>query len=328
MNSTSVESDSLELQPDFESVSMSRTLVSEMLEELEKVIAGKRSLLENVIVAFLARGHVLLEGPPGLGKTLIARSLAKVSGCTFKRIQCTPDMLPSDIIGSYVYVSQTGTFTFKKGPIFANIVLADEINRAPPKSQAAFLEAMQERQVTVEGNVHPLPDPFFVIATMNPLEMTGVYPLPEAQIDRFLFKLIVDYPSEEEELEIIYGKGFDRLDEVRAVASPEKIRAVQRIVDSVYLDEKVANYILDLTRSTRDSDIILLGASSRAAVSLAKAAKARALVMGRSYVTPDDVKALAIPTLRHRLRIKPEAELEGITVDDVINSVLRTVKVR
>jgi MoxR-like ATPase len=306
----------------------SRALVERMLNELEKAIAGKRSLLENIIVAFLARGHVLLEGPPGLGKTLIARSLAKVSGCTFKRIQCTPDMLPSDVIGSYVYVSQAGTFKFRKGPIFANVVLADEINRAPPKSQAAFLEAMQERQVTVEGTLHLLPDPFFVIATMNPLEMTGVYPLPEAQIDRFLFKLVVDYPSEEEELEIIYGKGFDRLNEIEAVASPDEIRAVQQLVDKVYLDDKVASYILDLTRGTRDSDIIVLGASSRAAVSLAKAAKARALIYGRSYVIPDDVKALLIPTLRHRLRLRPEAELEGISIEDVIKSVLRTVKVR
>ncbi|RLG53744.1 MAG: hypothetical protein DRO00_03160 [Thermoproteota archaeon] len=307
---------------------MSRALVQRMLDELEKAIAGKRSLLENIIVAFLARGHVLLEGPPGLGKTLIARSLAKVSGCTFKRIQCTPDMLPSDIIGSYVYVSQTGSFKFRKGPIFANVVLADEINRAPPKSQAAFLEAMQERQVTVDGTLHLLPDPFFVIATMNPLEMTGVYPLPEAQIDRFLFKLVVDYPSEEEELEIIYGKGFERLDEIEAVASPDEIRAVQQLVDKVYLDDKVAGYILDLTRGTRNSDIIVLGASSRAAVSLAKAAKARALIYGRNYVIPDDVKALVIPTLRHRLRLRPEAELEGLSIEDVIRSVLRTVKVR
>jgi len=313
---------------DSDGVRMSRALVQRMLDELEKAIAGKRSLLENIIVAFLARGHVLLEGPPGLGKTLIARSLAKVSGCTFKRIQCTPDMLPSDIIGSYVYVSQTGSFKFRKGPIFANVVLADEINRAPPKSQAAFLEAMQERQVTVDGTLHLLPDPFFVIATMNPLEMTGVYPLPEAQIDRFLFKLVVDYPSEEEELEIIYGKGFERLDEIEAVASPDEIRAVQQLVDKVYLDDKVAGYILDLTRGTRNSDIIVLGASSRAAVSLAKAAKARALIYGRNYVIPDDVKALVIPTLRHRLRLRPEAELEGLSIEDVIRSVLRTVKVR
>lgn len=313
---------------DSDGVRMSRALVERMLDELEKAIAGKRSLLENIIVAFLARGHVLLEGPPGLGKTLIARSLAKVSGCTFKRIQCTPDMLPSDIIGSYVYVSQTGSFKFRKGPIFANVVLADEINRAPPKSQAAFLEAMQERQVTVDGTLHLLPDPFFVIATMNPLEMTGVYPLPEAQIDRFLFKLVVDYPSEEEELEIIYGKGFERLDEIEAVASPDEIRAVQQLVDKVYLDDKVAGYILDLTRGTRNSDIIVLGASSRAAVSLAKAAKARALIYGRNYVIPDDVKALVIPTLRHRLRLRPEAELEGLSIEDVIRSVLRTVKVR
>ncbi len=307
---------------------MSKALVERMLKELEKAIAGKRSLLENIIVAFLARGHVLLEGPPGLGKTLIARSLAKVFGCTFKRIQCTPDMLPSDIIGSYVYVSQTGTFKFRKGPIFANIVLADEINRAPPKSQAAFLEAMQERQVTVEGNLHLLPDPFFVIATMNPLEMTGVYPLPEAQIDRFLFKLVVDYPSEEEELEIIYGKGFEMLDEIGAVTSPDEIRAVQQLVDRVYMDQKVANYILDLTRRTRESEMIVLGASSRAAVSLARAAKARALIYGRSYVIPDDVKALVVPTLRHRLYLRPEAELEGTSVEDVIRSVLRSVKVR
>lgn len=315
-------------ETDIDGIHMSRTLVQRMLDELEKTIAGKRPLLENVIVAFLARGHVLLEGPPGLGKTLIARSLAKVSGCTFKRIQCTPDMLPSDVIGSYVYISQTGTFKFRKGPIFANVVLADEINRAPPKSQAAFLEAMQERQVTVEGNLHLLPDPFFVIATMNPLEMTGVFPLPEAQIDRFLFKLVVDYPSEEEELDIIYGKGFDRLDEIEAVASPDEIRVVQQLVDKVYLDDKVASYILDLTRGTRNSDIILLGASSRAAVSLAKAAKARALIYGRNYVIPDDVKALLIPTLRHRLRLRPEAELEGISIEDVIRSVLRTVRVR
>jgi len=319
----------LELQElDNESVQKSRTLVARMLKELEKAIAGKRSLLENVIIAFLSRGHVLLEGAPGLGKTLIARSLAKVSGCTFKRVQCTPDMLPSDVIGSYVYVSQTGTFTFRKGPIFANIVLADEINRAPPKSQAAFLEAMQERQVTVEGNLHPLPDPFFVIATMNPLEMIGVYPLPEAQIDRFLFKLVVDYPSEKEEREIIYGKGFERLEEIEAVASPDEIKAVQETVDRVYLDEKVASYILDLIRGTRASEIIMLGASSRAAVSLAKAAKARALIQGRSFVIPDDIKAIIVPTLRHRLRLRPEADLEGISVEDVIRSVLRTVKVK
>lgn len=313
---------------DVEGIGKGRDLARQILTELSKVISGNRVLLEEVFISILARGHVLLEGIPGLGKTLIAKSFSKVLGCAFKRIQCTPDMLPADVIGSYIYVGQTSSFKFKKGPIFANIILCDEINRASPKTQAAFLEAMQERQVTVEGNTFRLPDPFFVIATMNPLEMHGVYPLPEAQIDRFLFKLVISYPSEEEEKEILQGRGFNRIEGLKLVASPEKIHGIQGLVDRVFLDERVVDYITDLVRRTRDFEMLALGASPRAAVSLATAAKGRALINGRSYAIPDDVKALAIPVLRHRIVLKPEAGLEGVSVEDIIKSVLRSVKVR
>lgn len=302
-------------------------IVKNIVDEMSKVIVGNKTLIQNILAALFTQSHVMIEGLPGLGKTLIAKSISIVLNLKYNRIQCTADMLPSDIIGSFIYVPSKTDFKFMKGPIFANIVFIDEINRAPPKTQSAFLEAMQEGYVTVEGKTFELPKPFFVIATLNPIEVTGVFPLPEAQIDRFAMKLNVKYPSPEEELEIISGKGFERIGELKPVASPELILSIQGLVDKVYMDERIKKYIVDIVRATRNSKLLILGASPRAAITMARISKARALIFGRSYVIPDDVKAIIKPTLRHRIKIKPEVELEGIGVDGVIDRIVRGVKV-
>jgi MoxR-like ATPase len=300
-------------------------------EQMARVVVGQEELVAGVLVATLANGHVLIEGAPGLGKTLVARALAVVSGCVFKRLQFTPDLMPSDITGSSVYSRETGTFAFIAGPIFGQLVLADEINRAPAKTQSALLEAMQDRQVTVDGTSRPLPAPFVVLATQNPVESQGTYPLPEAQLDRFLFKLTVGDPPPEVERTIVrhHADGFDPSDlrMLQTVTSPQEIAAMQQQARGVRIDDAVVTYIVELVRRTRDDRAIELGASPRASIALLKAAQVIALSEGRAFVTPDDVKPMVAPVLRHRVMLHPDAQLQGITADERVADILRTVPV-
>ena len=299
--------------------------------EVSRAVVGQREVTEGLLVAMIARGHVLIEGAPGLGKTLMARALAAVSGCAFKRIQFTPDLMPSDITGSSVFERERGTFTFIPGPIFAQLVLADEINRAPAKTQSALLEAMQDRQVTVDGVSRAVPHPFVVIATQNPVESQGTYPLPEAQIDRFLMKLTAADPPAAEEQRIVrnHADGFDPSDlsPLRPVTSPAEIAAMQVYAQQVRIDDAVIAYIVDLTRRTREDRMIELGASPRASIALLKAAQVIAASEGRTFVTPDDVKPMVKPVFRHRVMLQPDAQLQGITPDERIDELIKSAPV-
>jgi MoxR-like ATPase len=300
-------------------------------QQMARVVVGQEELVAGVIVAAIARGHVLIEGAPGLGKTLVARTLAVVSGCAFKRIQFTPDLMPSDITGSSIYSRETGRFTFVPGPIFAQLLLADEINRAPAKTQSALLEAMQDHQVTVDGTSRPLPAPFVVMATQNPVESQGTYPLPEAQLDRFLFKLTVADPPADVERTIVrhHADGFDPSDlsGLAAATSPAEIAAMQLFAQSVRVDDAVVAYIVELVRRTRDDKAIELGASPRASIALLKAAQVIAASEGRPFVTPDDVKPMIAAVLRHRVMLHPDAQLQGISPDERIDDIVRAVPV-
>lgn len=304
-----------------------------VFSEVGKVIVGQTDVLMQILAGLLANGHVLIEGVPGIAKTLMAKALARALGLTFSRIQFTPDLMPSDVTGTMVFDMQIANFRFKKGPIFANIILADEINRTPPKTQAALLEAMEERQVTVDGVPHTLPKPFFVLATLNPIEYEGTYPLPEAQLDRFLLKVIMDYPDESDERDILrrVHKGVDvhrRVEtELQPVANADEVFEAQRRVDEGTVVDDVVNYIATLARQSRRLFAVRLGASPRAAVYWLRVSKAWASLHGRNFVVPDDVKAVAKPILRHRLLLKPEAELEGLTPDTVIDALLDSVPV-
>lgn len=292
--------------------------------QIGKAVVGQAQTVDHLLIALMARGHVLLEGPPGTAKTFLAQCFAATLGLDFGRIQFTPDLMPGDILGSNLFNFQTSQFTLTRGPIFRDLLLADEINRTPPKTQAALLEAMQERRVTLDGTVHPLPAHFTVVATQNPIESQGVYPLPEAQLDRFLFKLLVSYPSVEEEQRIVARYGENRGAPspaelgVEAVASPARLEAATRAVATVRLAESIIDYVVRLIRATRDSLDLACGASPRAAVLLAGAARARAALEGRDYVLPDDVKALAGSVLRHRLLLSPAAEIEGKQVEHLV----------
>ncbi|MEX2723637.1 MAG: AAA family ATPase [Candidatus Freyarchaeota archaeon] len=297
------------------------------MSEVNKFIVGKSDILEYIFIALMCDGHVLLEGVPGVAKTYMAKTFAQTLGCSFKRIQFTPDLLPSDILGTYVFDQKSSEFSFREGPVFANIVLADEINRAPPKTQSALLEAMQEKQVTIEGVRHPLPKPFMVLATQNPIEQEGTYPLPEAQIDRFLFKLNVDYPTEEEEVEMLKRRTGTGDDNIKALASPSVLVKMQKVVSNVYVAPEIMEYIRDIVIRTRRNPQVLLGGSPRASIVLMEGAKARAALNGREYVIPDDVKAIAQQSLNHRLILRPEAELEGVSVNRIIASIIGEIQV-
>jgi MoxR-like ATPase len=301
-----------------------RALASAIRGEVSKAIIGQEQAIEHLLIALISRGHVLLEGPPGTAKTFMAQCFSRASGLDFGRIQFTPDLLPGDILGSNLFNFQTSQFTLTRGPIFCDLLLADEINRTPPKTQAALLEAMQERRVTLDGETHSLGAQFMVVATQNPIENQGVYPLPEAQLDRFAFKLLVPYPSLEEEARIVerFGNscGPPRADDfgIVAVADADSIAAAQDALKSVTLAREIIDYTVRLVRATRDNPEIASGASPRAAVVLANSARARAALHGRDYVIPDDVKALATATLRHRLLLSPAAEIEGRQIEDLV----------
>lgn len=308
-----------------------RGAILALRDEVGKVIVGQDGALSGLIAALLVRGHVLVEGVPGVAKTLLVRTLAAALDMDFSRIQFTPDLMPADVTGQIVLDTSTNEFRFRQGPIFSNLVLADEINRTPPRTQSALLEAMQERQVTIDGVSHGLPDPFIVIATQNPIEYEGTYPLPEAQLDRFMFKLVVGYPSERAEFEVLWRHqhGLDIGDltsaGVRPVASAADLAAARQEVAAIVVEPPVLEYISRLCRATRDLPSVELGASPRGAAALLHGAKAWAWLVGRDYLTPDEVKAVAKPVLRHRIMIRPELALDGVSADRVLDSVLATV---
>src|SRR5690606_20929640 len=315
------------------SAEAAREALSALRAEVSKAVVGQDAVVTGLVIALLCRGHVLLEGVPGVAKTLMVRTLAAALSLDFKRVQFTPDLMPGDVTGSLIYDAKTAEFEFREGPVFTNLLLADEINRTPPKTQAALLEAMEERQVSVEGAARPLPEPFVVAATQNPIEYEGTYPLPEAQLDRFLLKLHLTLPSREEEVSVLArhaaGFGLRALAAAggRPVAGPAELAAARRAVAAVQVSPEVIGYVVDLARATRQSPSLRLGVSPRGAAALMQASRAWAWLSGRDFVTPDDVKALTLPALRHRVELRPEAELEGVTADGVLDGILASVPV-
>jgi MoxR-like ATPase len=307
-------------------VSVARKIEA-LKKEVHKAVVGYDEVIEGLLIALVSGGHVLLEGVPGIAKTLLAKSFAQALSCKFSRVQFTPDLVPSDITGTSVFDAKTGDFQFREGPVFTNVLLADEINRSPPKVQSALLECMQERRVTVDGKPYPVPEPFFVIATQNPIEMEGVYPLPEAQVDRFMFKLVMKYPSRDEEKGVLSTYVSANLPTVKPVLTAEDLQKVAGLAGAATIETKVFDYILDIVEVTRNDERVMLGASPRASLQIAVASRARALVKGRDYVSPADVKTVAPHALRHRVVLKPEAELEGLTVDNFISELLGKVPI-
>lgn len=314
-------------------MSENNSVFNRLSQTLGKVIVGQSELIQQLLVALLSGGHVIIEGVPGTGKTLMVKVLARLMQADFKRVQLTPDILPSDILGTNIFDLNSRSFTLKKGPVFTEVLLADEINRTPPKTQAALLEAMEEQQVTLDGETLQLSELFWVIATQNPLEFEGTYPLPEAQLDRFLFKLVVDYPDAVAEKQMLLNSqaGFraKRLDlaRLKPLATVEQIVNARKAVQGVEVEDKLLDYVLALVQRTRQHPDLVLGASPRAAVAWLQTSKAYAWLAGRNYATPDDVKAIAFPLLRHRLILKPEAQLDNLMIDAVINSLLSQVPV-
>ncbi len=297
--------------------------------EVGKVVLGKQQNIEMLMAAVLANGNILFEDFPGLAKTLMSNTLADTLGCKFKRIQFTPDLLPADITGSYFFDPEKNKFTFREGPIFCNLLLADEINRAPPKTQAALLEAMQEHQVTIEGHTHKLPQPFITVATQNPIESEGTYPLPDAQLDRFMMKLSVGYPGRPIERAIIVKRMQRQKDDhdVKALASPKKLQQMQASLEKVKVDETIIEYIVEIVTRTREDPRVAVGSSPRGTQSLFKLSRALAVMNGRDYVVPDDIKRLAIYTLRHRIILKPEPRIKGVQPEEIISQILQEVEV-
>ena len=301
----------------------------QVVDQVTKVIVGKEQVLEKVMLAVLANSHILFEDYPGLGKTLMARSFAMSMGCEFSRIQFTPDLLPADITGTYIYNVKTSDFELRRGPVFTNVLLADEINRAPPKTQAALLEAMQERQTTLDGKTHPITDPFIVIATQNPIEFEGVYPLPEAQLDRFLLRLRLGYPSRAEEVEILKRR-MERATEdtlLEPAADGETILALQKTVEGIHVDDDVLGYVTDIVQATRVQRQVEVGASPRGSLAIFKLARARAVFHSRDYVIPDDVKEVAAPALVHRMIMKAESWVKGVDPGHVVEEILKSIPV-
>jgi MoxR-like ATPase len=310
-----------------------RAPIHALRDEVAKAVVGQEGTLSGLVAAVLVNGHVLLEGVPGTAKTLLVKVMAAALDLEFKRVQFTPDLMPSDVIGQLIFDPKEGTFRFRDGPVFTNLLLADEINRTPPKTQSALLESMEERQVSIEGTAHKLPDPFIVIATQNPVEYEGTYPLPEAQLDRFLFKLQVGYPTFDQEQEVLarHDRGLNphdiRTAGIRPVANAADLAAARLEIGRIRVEAPVLAYMVGLVRSTRDSPSFTLGVSPRGATALLHASKAWAWLAGRDYVTPDEVKAIAKPVLRHRVQLRPELELEGISTDSVLDGILASVPV-
>ena len=329
-------SDSINIRELNELVASKSEFVNLVTKGMDQTIVGQKHLIDSLLIALLSNGHVLLEGVPGLAKTLAIKTLSQIVDAKYSRIQFTPDLLPADVIGTMVYSAQKEQFQVKCGPVFANFVLADEINRAPAKVQSALLEAMQERQVTIGSKTFPLDDPFLVMATQNPIEQEGTYPLPEAQVDRFLLKVIIGYPTKEEEKVIIRQNISREYKEVKPLLKPEEIIEAQKVVEQIYLDEKIERYIVDIVFATRFPadynlndlvDIISFGASPRASISLAKASRAYAFLRGRGYVIPEDVRAVCHDVLRHRIGLTYEAEANNISADEVVSDILDQVEV-
>ncbi len=320
-----------------ERIEQESTFLNTIRNEIKQVIVGQDRMVERLIIGLLCNGHILLEGVPGLAKSLTVSTLASTIKATFRRIQFTPDLLPADLIGTLIYNQKTGSFETKKGPIFSNIILADEINRSPAKVQSALLEAMQERQVSIGESSHILDDPFLVLATQNPIEQEGTYPLPEAQVDRFMLKVVIDYPSKSEELEIINRMAkTEKQIKVKSVVTPESVRKARKIVNDIYIDRKIHNYIIDLVFATREpaqyqladlKDLIDYGASPRASIYLTLAGKAKAFLQGRGYVTPEDIRDVIWDVMRHRIILTFEAEAEEVTSEDIIKRILDSVQV-
>ncbi|MBO8152580.1 MAG: ATPase [Candidatus Neomarinimicrobiota bacterium] len=320
-----------------ERIKKESSFIEDIKREISRVIVGQERIIERLIIGLLCKGHILIEGVPGLAKTLMISTLSKIIRTTFRRIQFTPDLLPADLIGTLVYNQKSGEFETKKGPIFSNIILADEINRSPAKVQSALLEAMQERQVTIGDKTHKLEEPFLVLATQNPIEQEGTYPLPEAQIDRFMLKVLIGYPDKEEEMEIIRRMASTNgVPKANPVVSPEQILRARKVLDDIYVDEKIHRYIVDVVFATRKpaeyglddvADLIEYGASPRASIYLALAGKAKAFISGRGYVIPEDIKDVIHDVLRHRIILTFEAEAEEVTSDDIISRLLEKIEV-
>lgn len=300
-----------------------------LVDEVSKAIVGKEEVLERVVLAILSDGHLLIEDYPGLGKTIMAKSFAAALGCKFKRVQFTPDLLPADITGTYIFDRKKGDFLLRRGPVFTNVLLADEINRAPPKTQAALLEAMQEHQATLEGETHPLASPFLVMATQNPIEFEGTYPLPEAQIDRFIMRIEMGYPSPEAEVEILSRRVARKQDEVEMdrIATPKAVIDIQAAVEEVFVEEDVERYAVELVRRTRAHSRVEVGASPRGSLALLKLSRARAAMLGRDFVVPDDIKEVAVDALSHRLILKPDPMIRGVKPSTIVGEILRDVPV-